>query len=52
MSLKLTSRSFPNEGIIPEKYSKQGGNISPQLSWTGVPEETISLALIMDDPDA
>jgi Raf kinase inhibitor-like YbhB/YbcL family protein len=52
MSLKLTSRAFENEGTIPDKYSKEGGNISPPLSWTGVPDETRSLALIVDDPDA
>jgi Raf kinase inhibitor-like YbhB/YbcL family protein len=52
MSLKLTSTAFKNEGIIPERYSRKGGNFSPPLAWTGVPEETISLALIMDDPDA
>jgi Raf kinase inhibitor-like YbhB/YbcL family protein len=52
MSLRLTSRAFQNEGTIPDKHSKQGGNISPPLSWTGVPEGTTSLALIVDDPDA
>src|SRR6185312_5188668 len=38
--------------VIPEKYTKLGGNISPPLSWTGVPVGTTSLALIVDDPDA
>lgn len=52
MSLQLTSRAFKNEGTIPDKYSKQGGNISPPLAWTGVPEDTRSLVLIVDDPDA
>jgi Raf kinase inhibitor-like YbhB/YbcL family protein len=52
MSLKLTSSAFQNEGLIPDRHSKQGGNVSPQLSWTGVPEDTVSLALIVDDPDA
>jgi len=52
MSLKLTSRAFQNGGIIPDHYSKQGGNFSPELAWTGVPEDTRSLALIADDPDA
>ena len=27
MSLKLTSRAFQNEAIIPDKHAKQGGNI-------------------------
>jgi Raf kinase inhibitor-like YbhB/YbcL family protein len=52
MSFKLTSGAFHNEGTIPDRHSKQGGNISPPLSWTGMPEGTASLALIVDDPDA
>lgn len=52
MSLRLTSAAFQNNGAIPDKYSKQGGNASPPLSWTGVPEGTRSLVLVVDDPDA
>lgn len=52
MSLKLTSDAFQNESFIPDKYSKSGGNISPPLSWTEVPQAAKSLALIVDDPDA
>ena len=52
MSLQLTSSAFRHEGTIPDKYSKEGGNISPPLSWSGVPEKAKSLALIVDDPDA
>src|SRR5436190_4490954 len=52
MGLKLTSIAFKDEGFIPDKYSKVGGNISPPLAWSGVPDSAESLALIMDDPDA
>ena len=52
MSLTLTTTAFPQGGPIPEKYSRDGENISPPLSWSGVPERTKSLALIVDDPDA
>lgn len=52
MSLSLTTRAFQNEGPIPDEFSKQGGNVSPALEWTGVPDGTRSLALIVDDPDA
>ena len=52
MSMSLTSTAFENGGAIPAKYSKEGGNISPPLSWSGVPDGARQLALIMDDPDA
>jgi len=52
MTLTLESDAFENGEIIPKKYGYKHGNISPPLKINGVPENTISLALIMDDPDA
>jgi Raf kinase inhibitor-like YbhB/YbcL family protein len=52
MSLSVTSASFGNGGEIPRKHTCDGPDISPALSWAGAPEETKSLALIVDDPDA
>jgi len=52
MILTLESDAFENGEIIPKKYGYKHGNISPPLKISGVPENTISLALIMDDPDA
>ena len=37
---------------IPEKYSRDGGNVSPPLAWSDLPPQTRELALIVDDPDA
>ena len=48
----LKSRAFSGGSSIPDHHSKQGGNVSPALEWTGVPDNTESLALIVDDPDA
>ena len=48
----VTSNVFSEGTAIPIKYSCQGDDVSPPLSWTGVPEGTRSLALISDDPDA
>lgn len=50
--LTLKSPDFENEGRIPEKYTCDGANISPPLWIRGVPEETQTLVLILDDPDA
>ena len=52
MVLTLESKSFKNRGIIPKKFGYKHGNISPSLTITGIPENTVSLAMIMDDPDA
>ena len=52
MSLNLTSTAFAHESVIPRRYTCDGDDISPPLSWSGVPTGTRSLALIVDDPDA
>ena len=52
MSLTLTSKAFSNQSSIPAQYTCEGKNISPPLSWSGVPGDAKSLALIVDDPDA
>ncbi len=50
--MKLTSPAFTYQAMIPQKYTCQGKDISPPLTLSNIPEGTISLALITDDPDA
>ena len=50
-SLSLRSSAFENGDVIPAKYTCDGQNISPPVSWSGIPKGAKSLALIMDDPD-
>lgn len=52
MSLVLKSPVFDEGGVIPLKYTCEGDDIAPSLEWEGVPENTGSLVLIVDDPDA
>ncbi len=52
MVLDITSTAFSEGGMIPESYTCDGRDVSPDLKWTGVPEGTKSLVLICDDPDA
>lgn len=52
MTLQVTSPVFEDGGMIPQQYTCDDANISPPLSWEAVPQETRSLALICDDPDA
>ncbi len=50
MALQLSSRTIEPGGMIPAKYTCQGANVSPPLNWSGIPDGTKSLALIVDDP--
>lgn len=52
MEIKIKSAAFEEGGMIPKKYTCDGRDVSPPLSWTSVPEGTKSFALICDDPDA
>ncbi len=52
MAIELTSTAFAHGQPIPKKYSGEGADVSPPLSWSGLPDGTSELALICDDPDA
>ena len=48
----LTSQAFVEGGAIPADFTCDGAGTSPPLEWTGVPDGTAALALVVDDPDA
>ena len=50
--LMLTSTAFKQGETIPKRHTGEGGDVSPQLAWSGLPAGTKELALICDDPDA
>lgn len=52
MTLQIKSGAFDQGALIPSKYTCDGRDMSPPLSWSGIPAGTKSLALVMDDPDA
>ena len=52
MTLTVTSSAFEQGGSIPTKYTCEGEDISPPVSWSGVPPSAKSVAVIVDDPDA
>ena len=51
-AVALTSKAFQNNHPLPTEFSRDGGDLSPPLSWSGLPQNIQELALIMDDPDA
>jgi len=52
MPLTILSPGFADGDTIPIQYTCEGEDLSPPLKWEGVPEDTQSLVLIVDDPDA
>ena len=50
--MKLTSAAFADGEAIPARHTCDGDDVSPPLEWTAPPEDTASLALCLDDPDA
>jgi Raf kinase inhibitor-like YbhB/YbcL family protein len=52
MAMLLVSPAFAPGGAIPSEYTCDGADISPPLTWTGLPNGTQSLVLIVEDPDA
>ncbi|MDQ7911240.1 YbhB/YbcL family Raf kinase inhibitor-like protein [Phytohabitans sp. ZYX-F-186] len=50
--LVLRSPAFNDHDLMPERLSRQGGNISPPLQWSGVPAGAAELVLLCEDPDA
>jgi len=51
-NMQIKSSAFEDNGLIPKKYTCDGSDVSPPLTWTKLPAGTKSIALICDDPDA
>ncbi len=52
MAIDVKSSAFEDGGTIPEPHAKADGNAPPSLQWSGVPDGSRQLALIVEDPDA
>jgi Raf kinase inhibitor-like YbhB/YbcL family protein len=52
MAFTLMSPAFAPGGTIPSRYTCDGNNVSPVLSWSEVPASAQSFALVCADPDA
>jgi len=52
MALELRSTAFQDGEMIPSQYTCDGDDVSPPVTWLGVPDEAESLALIFEDIDS
>jgi Raf kinase inhibitor-like YbhB/YbcL family protein len=52
MGMTIRSEAFADGRALPRRHAEDGENLSPPLTWAGLPEGTRELALIVDDPDA
>ena len=51
-ALSVTSLAFADHAPLPEKYTADGAGVSPSLAWSGLPNGTLSVALIVEDADS
>ena len=51
-TIQVKSSAFANMGMIPDKYSAYFQDVSPEISWSGIPQNAKSLVLMVEDPDA
>jgi len=47
-----TSTAFLDKGVLPQLYTCDGKNISPEVAWTNPPGKTQTFAIVLSDPDA
>lgn len=52
MPIVVKSTAFQEGGTIPGRFTADGADASPPLTWSGVPDATRSLVLLCEDPDA
>ena len=50
--MKITSPAFSDKGKMPSQYTCDGEDINPPLVFENVPEEAVSLTLLVEDPDS
>jgi hypothetical protein len=51
MAMTLKTSAFEHQNAIPKQFTCDGSNVSPALTWSNVPQNAKSLALIVEDPD-
>lgn len=52
MTIAVSSPVFNEGDQIPRRFTGDGVDVSPPLSFTGLPEQTAELAVLVEDPDA
>jgi Raf kinase inhibitor-like YbhB/YbcL family protein len=51
-TIVLESPAFADGGVLPRRYTLDGEKLSPPLTWSGIPKETRSLCLVIEDADS
>ncbi|HEX5367134.1 MAG TPA: YbhB/YbcL family Raf kinase inhibitor-like protein [Acidimicrobiales bacterium] len=51
-TIEVWSEAFEPGDLLPDRYAHDRDNVSPPLSWSGVPPSTVELVLLCQDPDA
>ena len=50
--IHLTIPVMNQNGTLPKKYTGYGKNISPPMQWSGIPRNTLQLALVFEETES
>lgn len=51
-SVVVSSVAFRDGGSIPVRFTEDGARLSPPIAWSGVPMQTRSVVLVIEDADS
>lgn len=51
-SLRVGSDGFADGAPLPARFTADGAGASPPLTWSNVPDGTVSFVVLVEDPDA
>ncbi len=51
-TLSVSTNAFAPNAVVPAKYTGDGADVSPAITWSDVPKGTVSIAVSCEDPDA
>jgi len=51
-TIAVTSPAFPEGGALPVRFTADGEGLSPPLAWSGIPDNAVMVALLIEDADS
>lgn len=51
-TVEVGSPDLADQGTVPVQFTCDGADSMPAIAWTNLPDDTVEVAIVVDDPDA